>query len=90
MLENETLDSVGVMASSVSLRVPPDVSDEHPAIRTHEAKREIREPRRRAGVVMEVFDGIAINSARIFGATTYYSSEVVSPQLRLWRQWFGE
>jgi hypothetical protein len=66
-LENETLDSVGVIASSASRILPPEEIEEHPMRR--EARTHRGACRRRAfvSVIMAVFERIALNSARIFG-----------------------
>ena len=67
--EKDTLDSVGVMGSSASRIFLPDESVEHPDTIAQVRMRAAREVR--VSVIMGVFDGIAINSARIFGELRY-------------------
>jgi len=62
--EKDTLDSVGVMGSSASRMFLPDEREEHPDTSAEVMKRATREVR--VSVIMGVFDGIAMNSARIF------------------------
>jgi glycerol uptake facilitator-like aquaporin len=59
------LDSVGVMGSSASRIFLPDEREEHPDTIAQVTMRATKVVR--VSVIMGVFDGIAMNSARIFG-----------------------
>jgi hypothetical protein len=67
VFEKEEVGSVGTIESSVSRIVSPEEMPEHPARRTHDVTRREVVRRVRVRVIMGVFDGIVMNSARIFG-----------------------
>ena len=67
VFEKEEAGSVGTIESSVSRIESPEEMPEHPARRAHDVTRREVVRRVRVRVIMGVFDGIAMNSARIFG-----------------------